>query len=102
MQCLDLISLFPKATSRNIFVSTDLDPDFSSGLYPIHGTFQVFSESSNIEPHTSPLPTQTGFIIHLSCDLEPDIINSTSSKIVISSDLDPDLSAGLDSGRSIS
>ena len=37
----------------------------------------------------------------LSCDLEPDITKPTSRKIVVSSDLDSDMSAGLGSGEVI-
>ena len=37
----------------------------------------------------------------LSCDLEPYITNPTSRNIVVSNDMYPDLSAGLDSGKVI-
>ena len=37
------------------------------------------------------------FVTPLSCDIEPDITNPTSRKIVVSSDLDPDPSATLGS-----
>ena len=38
------------------------------------------------------------FFTPLSCDLEPQKTNPTARKIVVSSDLDPDPSAGLGSG----
>ena len=44
-----------KATPRNIFVSTDLAPDISAGIYPIQGIARVFRELSNLDPHTSHL-----------------------------------------------
>ena len=44
-----------KATYRNIFVSTDLDPDISAVIDPAQGITRVFREPSNIDPHTSHL-----------------------------------------------
>ena len=44
-----------KATSRNIFVSTDMAPDISAGLDPVHGISIAFREHSNLEPNTSHL-----------------------------------------------
>ena len=79
-----------KPTSRKIFVSAYLDPD----LDPDQTITRVFSKPSNHDPHTSRLQT---FVTPLSCDLEPDITKPTSRKIVVSSDLGPDMSAGLDS-----
>ena len=91
------ISLF-KSTYRNIFVSTDLATDISDGLDTVHGIYLVFYEPSNIDPHTSHPWTQTWFVISLSCDLKPEIPKPTSIKIVVSVDLAPDLSVGIDSG----
>ena len=90
----DLEPEITKPTSRKIVVSADLAPD----LDPVQGITRFFSEPSNIEPHTSRLLTQTRFVTPLSCDLEPDITKPTSRKIVVSSDLNPDLSASVDSG----
>ena len=87
-----------KVTSQEIFVSADMDPD----LYPVQEIAQVFSETSNHDPHTSRLRTQTRFFTPLSCDIGPEITNPTSSKIVASSDLAPDPSAGIDSKGVIS
>ena len=71
-----------------------MDPD----LDPVQAIARVFSEPSNHDPQTSRLRNQTMFFTHLRCDLEPDITKPASSNIVVSSDLDPDPSAGLDSG----
>ena len=90
-----------KAILWNIFVSTNLAPDLSSGLDPAHGISQVFCEPSDLEPHISHLWTQTGFVTSLSCDLEPDITKPTSSKIVVSDDLAPDMSVGINYGQTI-
>ena len=76
-----------KVTSQKIFISADLAPDFD----PVQGIDRVFSESSNLDPHTSHLRNQTRFITPLSCDLETDIIKPTSRKIFVSDDLSPDL-----------
>ena len=79
-----------KVTSQNIFVSSDLAPN----LNLFHGIAGVFSKPSNIYHHTSRLRTHTRFTTPLSDDLKPDITNPTSRKIVLSSDMAPDLSAG--------
>ena len=84
-----------KSTSWNIFVSTDMVPDLSDGIDLVQGISIVFWEPSNLDPHTSHLWTHTGFVRSLSCDFEPDITNSTSSKIVVSADMDPDMSVVL-------
>ena len=76
-----------KVTYQNILVSDDLYPD----LGPVQTIARVFSEPSNHDPHTSRLQTQTRFLTSLSCDIEPDITKPTSRKIVVSSDLAPDL-----------
>ena len=81
-----------KVTTDHNFVSADLDPD----LDPAQEIAQVFSETSNHDPHTARLQTQTWFVTPLSCDLETEITNPTSSKIVVSSDLGPDQSDGFD------
>ena len=86
-----------KVTYQNILVSTDLDPDLDT----VQEISQVFSETSNHDPHTSRLQTQTRFFTPLSCDFETDITTPTSRKIVISSNLGPDLSAGFDYGEVI-
>ena len=71
-----------KVTSQKIFVSDDLNPD----LDPIQEIAWVFSETSK-------------FFKPLQCDLEPEIdleteINKTTSrKIFVSSNLSPGLSA---------
>ena len=83
-----------KVTYQNILVSSDLDFD----LDPVQAIAWVFSEPSNHEPHTSHLWTQTRLFTPLSYDIEPDINKPTSRNIVVSSDLGPDPSAGLDSG----
>ena len=83
---------FPKVTSQNIFVSSDISPHLDT----VQGIARVFSKTSNLDPHTSRLWYQTQFVTPLSCDIEPDIAKLTSRYIVVSADLDPDLSAGLD------
>ena len=83
-----------KVTYQKILVSADLDLD----LDPVQEIARVFSEPSNHEPHTSRLRTQTRFFTPLSCDLEPEITKPTSRKIVVSYDIGPDPSDGLDSG----
>ena len=90
----DLKPDITKPTSRKIVVSADMDPDID----PVESISQFFSKPSNHDPHTSRLQTQTRFITPLICDIEPDITKPTSRKIVVSDDLGPDLSAGLDSG----
>ena len=89
--------------SREIVISSDLAPD----LDPVQAMAPVFSETSK-------------FFTPLQCNLEPEINKPTSrkidvsynflpdpsydlasSKIVLSSDLDPDPSAGLDFTRLI-
>ena len=59
-----------KVTSQKHFVSDDLNPD----LDPVQAIAPVFSETSR-------------FFTPLQCDLEPEINNSTSRKIVVSSNL---------------
>ena len=83
-----------KVNYQNILVSRDLDPD----LYPAQVIDWVFDETSNLDPHTSWLQTQTRLATPLSCDLETKITKPTSRKIYVSSDLGPDISSGLDSG----
>ena len=78
-----------KANSRHIVVSTDLAPDLSASIDPVQGVSEVFRETYNIDPHTSHLWTQTGFVTSLSCYLEPDITNPISIKIIVSADLGP-------------
>ena len=73
----------------------DPDPDL------VQRISQVFSETSNIDPHTSRLRTQTRFFTPLSCDLEPIITMPNPKKIVVSTDLAPDMPADLNSGRVI-
>ena len=82
---------FSKVIYQKILVSAYLYPD----LDPVQAIARVFSEPSNHDPHTSRLRNQTRFFTPFSCDLEPDITNPTSRKIVISSDMGPDPSAGL-------
>ena len=91
-----------KSTSRMIFVSDDLDPGLSDSLGPGRGIARVFCEPSNLDPHTSRLRTQTQFVTFLSCDLKYDITKPPSSNIFLLADMDPDLSAGLNSVRVIS
>ena len=74
-----------KFTSQRIFVSADL----ATGIDPVQGIDRVFSEPSNLDPHTSRLQTQTWFVTLLSCDIEPDITNPTNRKIFVSADMDP-------------
>ena len=72
-----------------------MDPD----LDPVQGIDRVFSESSNIEPRTSRLRTQMRFVTPLSFDLKHDITKPTSRKIIVSADLNSDLSDILYSGQ---
>ena len=76
-----------KVTSQKIFVSADLDPDID----PVQEIAQVFSKSSNVDPHISRLRTQTQFVTPLSFDIEPDTTKPTSRKIFVSADLAPDI-----------
>ena len=82
-----------KVNTENIFVSTDLDPD----LDPVQAIARVFSETYSHDPHTPHLLTQMRFFTPLSCDIETERTKPTSRKIVVSSDLGPDPSAGFDS-----
>ena len=91
-----------KDTPRNIFVLADLYPDISAGLDPGWEITQFFCELYNIDTHISHLQTQTWFVASLSFDPEPDITKPTSRKIIVSSDIYPDLSSGIDYGRVIS
>ena len=86
-----------KVNSQNIFVSGDVAPDID----PVQGSTLVLSEPSNTDPHTSRLRTHTRLFTPLSCDLEPDINKPTYRNIVISDDLDTDMSASIDSGQVI-
>ena len=52
---------------------------------------QVFNGNSNLDTRTPRLLTQTRFITPLSCDLKPEISKPTSSKIVVSDYLAPDM-----------
>ena len=79
-----------------------MDPGLSAGIDPVQVVTRFFSEPSNLDPHTVHLRTQMRFITTLSCDLEPNINKPTSRKIVVSADLYPDLSPGLNSGWVIS
>ena len=63
-----------KVTSQKIFVSAGIVLD----LDPVQVITQAFSESSNIDPHTSRLQTQTQFATPLSCDIKPDITKPNS------------------------
>ena len=67
-------------------------------LDPVQGIAKVFSEPSNLNPHTSRLWTQMRIFTPLVCDLDSETTKTTSRKIVVSADLDPDLSDGLGSG----
>ena len=87
--------------SRNIFVLDYLDTDMSSGINPGQGIYRVFHEPSNLYPRTSRLLTWTQFVTSLSCDLELYITMPISHYIGVSADLDPSLSAGLNSSRAI-
>ena len=78
-----------KATSRNISFSDDLAPDLSAGIGTFQGIARVFCETSNLDPHTSHLWTQTMFVTYPSCDLEPNITKPTYIKIVVSADMVP-------------
>ena len=82
-----------KVTYHNIFVSVDLDTD----LYPVHTIARVFRKTPNHDPHTSRLWTQTRIFTPISCDLEPEITERTSRKIIVSYDLAPDPSACINS-----
>ena len=76
---------------HNIFASSDLATDLSSGLdYGVTIT-PGFHGPPNHDPHISRIQTQTRFFTPLSCDLEPDITKPTPRKIFASSDMDPDL-----------
>ena len=87
-----------KVTYQKILASSDLGPD----LDPVQVIARVFSKLSNNDPHTSGLQTQTRLFTPHSCDLKPGVTKTTSRKIVVSSDLGPDLSTGLDYGEVIS
>ena len=95
------LSILNKPNSRKILASSDMDTDLSPGLDSGATIAPGFRGTSNHDPHISRLRTQTRFFIPLSCDLEPDITNRTSRKIILSSDLAPDTSAGLDYGGAI-
>ena len=94
-------SILTKPTSRKISISSDMAPDLSAGLDFDGVISQDLRGTSNHDPHISRLRNQTRFFTHLSCDLEPDITKPTSRKIFLSSDLSPNLSARIDSGRLI-
>ena len=79
------------ATYRNIYASASLDPDLSAGFDSGWVISSVFREPSNIDPHTSHLRTQAGFVTPLSFDLKPEIAKPTFRNIVVSANLDPDL-----------
>ena len=76
------ISIY-KISSQKIFVSADMAPDISYGLVPVQVISQFFSETSNIDPHTSRIRTQMQFITPLSCDLKPEIPNPTYRRVVV-------------------
>ena len=65
----------------NIFASSDLYTDLSSGLDYGVEIAPGFRGTSNHDPHISRLRTQTRFFTPLSCDLEPDITKPTPRKI---------------------
>ena len=90
--------ILTKPTSRNIFASSDLATDLSSGLDYGVAITPGFRGPSNHDPHISHLRTQTRFFTPLSCDLEPDITKPTPRKIFASSDMAPDPSASFNSG----
>ena len=71
-----------KVISQKIFVSDDLYPD----LDPVQAISRVFRETSK-------------FFTPLQCYLEPEINKSTSRKIVVSYNLDRDLTANLASSK---
>ena len=68
--------------SREIVVSSDLDPD----LDPVQAIAPVFRETYK-------------FFTPLQCDLEPEVNKPTSKKIVVSSNLSPDPSSDLTSRK---
>ena len=76
-----------KVIYQNILVSSDMSPYIDT----FQVIAQVFSETYNIDPHTSRLKNKVRLITPLSCDLKPDITKSTSSNIVFSADLAPDI-----------
>ena len=89
-------SSLSKVTHQKILVSSDLGID----LDHVQEITRVFIEPSNHEPHISRLQNQTRLFTPLSCDLEPDISlpvsdfsisKVTHKKILVSSDLGPDL-----------
>ena len=82
-------------TPRKLSISADLSHDLSACIYPVQGIAQVFSEPSNLDPHTPCLRNQTQFVTILSCDPEPVITKPTSRNIFLSARLDPDLSSGI-------
>ena len=71
-----------KVTTEKIFVSTDLDPD----LDPVQAIDPVFSKTSK-------------FFTPLQCDIEPETNNPTSKNIDVSSNLSPDPSSDLASRK---
>ena len=93
----DLEPDITKPAFINIVVSSDLDPDPSAGLDSGGVIAQGFRRPSNHDPHTSRFRNQTRFVTPLSCDLETEITNPTSRKIIVSYDMVPDPSASLDS-----
>ena len=71
-----------KVTSQKIVVSDDLNPD----LDPVQSISRVLIETSK-------------FLTPLQCDIEPEINNPTSRKIVVSYNMAPDPSANLASRK---
>ena len=99
----DLEPEITKPTPRKIFASSDLAPD----LDPVQAIAPVFSKTSkffttlqcDIEPEINqPTYRKIDFSSNLSLDLSSYL---TSRKIFVSSDMDPDPSAGLDFTRVI-
>ena len=88
-------SILTKPTSRMFVASSDLTPYPLDNLDSRGVIAQGFCGPYNHDPHISRLRTQTRFFTPLSCDIEPDITNPTSSKIVVSSDLGPNQWAGI-------
>ena len=93
----DLEPDITKPTYSKILVSSDMALDLDTA----QGISRFFREPSNPDPNTSRLWTQTRFVTPLSCDLKPETTKPISRNIFVSSDLVPDLSACLDSGRTI-
>ena len=98
------LSILTKPTSRKTVASSDLDPDPSSGLDyggvidqglrgpSNHQRYQTMLRNFKLQMQPQAVPVSDFYIL----------TNPTSRKIVASSDLSPDTSAGLNSGGVIS